>query len=234
MHLIPCLTQAGLKIVVPCRICVLLALTIPSVAQILTPPRAPDTHSLNVLVLDENGVAVHAARVQLSGPSKSLKCETDLAGHCELFGLSGAPWHLRVDKEGFYAADVPAVQDSGTLEVDIHHQEEIHENVNVVESVPAIDPAQVSSQEQLSGIDILDIPYPNTRDYRYALNYIPGVILDQTGQPHINGAETYEALVLLDGFNVTQPANGQLLVRPSTDALRAVTVESSRVSAEYG
>lgn len=89
-----------------------------------------------------------------------------------------------------------------------------------MESVPAIDPAQVSSQEKLSGIDILDLPYPNTRDYRYALNYIPGVVLDQNGQPHVAGSETYETLVLLDGFNVTQPANGRLLVRPSTDALR--------------
>ncbi|HXF14388.1 MAG TPA: TonB-dependent receptor, partial [Terriglobales bacterium] len=217
----------------PCRFCVLLALAISSVAQSAPPAHAPDAHSLTVLVLDENGVAVPAARVQLQG-SKSLKCETDLTGHCKLDDLGSAPWHIRVDKEGFYASDVPGVQDSGTLEVDVHHQEEVRENVNVVESIPAIDPAQVSSQEQLSGINILEIPYPNTRDYRYALNYIPGVILDQSGQPHVNGAETYETLVLLDGFNVTQPANGQLLVRPSTDALRQVTVESSRVSAEYG
>lgn len=235
MHLIPRLTfHAVLKIVVPCRICVLLALTMSSVAQIVPPRRTADVQSLTVVVLDENGVAVPAARVQLEGPPKSAKCETDLTGHCRLAGLSSAPWHIRVDKEGFYAADVPGVQDSGTLEVDIHRQEEVRENVNVVESVPAINPAQVSSQEQLSGIDILDIPYPNTRDYRYALNYIPGVILDQSGQPHVAGSETYETLVLLDGFNVTQPANGQLLVRPSTDALREVTVETSRVSAEYG
>lgn len=235
MYLSPRLIfQAVLKIVVPCRVCIVLALAISSGAQTSSPSRAPDTHSLTVVVLDENGVAVPAARVQLQGSSKPLKCETDLTGHCKLAGLSGPPWHIRVDKEGFYAADVLAVQDSGTLEVGIHHQEEVHENVNVVESVPAIDPAQVSSQEQLSGIDILDIPYPNTRDYRYALNYIPGVVLDQSGQPHVAGSETYETLVLLDGFNVTQPANGQLLVRPSTDALRQVNVESSRVSAEYG
>lgn len=234
MHLSPRLTfKAVLKIVVPCRVCILLALAISSMAQ-TSQPHVPDSHSLTIVVLDENGVAVPGARVRLQATAKSLQCETDLTGHCTLGNLSGAPWRIRVDKEGFYAADVPAVKDFGTLEVDIHHQEEVRENVNVVESVPAIDPAQVSSQEQLSGMDILDIPYPNTRDYRYALNYIPGVVLDQTGQPHIAGSETYETLVLLDGFNVTQPASGQLLVRPSTDALREVTVETSRVSAEYG
>ena len=197
MYLIPRLTfQAVLKIVVTCRICVLIALTISSVAQTSPPPHGDDTDSLIIVVLDENGVAVADARVRLQGPSKSLQCETDLMGHCKVGELTGTPWHIRVDKEGFYAADVPVAQDSGTLEVDIHHQEEVRENVNVVESVPAIDPAQVSSQEQLSGIDILDIPYPNTRDYRYALNYIPGVILDQSGQPHIAGSETYRTLAL--------------------------------------
>ena len=216
------------------RVCFLLALAISSAAQTSPAGRTSDTRSLAIVVLDENSVAVPAARVRLESPSRSLQCETDLAGHCKFSNLMGEPWQLRVDKEGFYAFYLKEVQSSGALEIELHHQQEVQENVNVVESVPAIDPAQVSSQEKLSGIDILDLPYPNTRDYRYALNYIPGVVLDQNGQPHVAGSETYETLVLLDGFNVTQPANGRVLVRPSTDALRQVTVETSRVSAEYG
>jgi hypothetical protein len=223
-----------LRIVVPCRVCVLLALAISSPAQTSLSPHASDANSLTILAHDENGVAVPAARVRLQSPSSSIQCETDLTGHCKLAVPAEGPWKLRVDKEGFYAVDVATVQNSGAVEIELHHLEEVRENVNVVESSPAIDPAQVSSQERISGIDILDIPYPNTRDYRYALNYIPGVVLDQSGQPHFAGSETYETLVLLDGFNVTQPANGELLVRPSTDALREVTVETSRVSAEYG
>jgi hypothetical protein len=215
-------------------VCFLVALAISSPAQTSPSGRPSDTRSLSIVVLDENSVAVPEARVRLEGPSRSLQCETDLTGHCKFANLTGELWQLRVDKEGFYAFYLKAVQNSGALEIELHHQQEVQENVNVVESVPAIDPAQVSSQEKLSGIDILDLPYPNTRDYRYALNYIPGVVLDQNGQPHVAGSETYETLVLLDGFNVTQPANGRLLVRPSTDALRQVTVETSRVSAEYG
>jgi len=215
-------------------VCFLLALAISSPAQTSPPERPPDSRSLTVVVLDENGVVVPEARVRLESPSRSWHCETDLAGHCKFANVAGEAWQLRVDKEGFYAFYLKDVRNTGTLEIELHHQQEVQENVNVVESVPAIDPAQVSSQEKLSGIDILDLPYPNTRDYRYALNYIPGVVLDQNGQPHVAGSETYETLVLLDEFNVTQPANGQLLVRPSTDALRQVTVETSRVSAEYG
>jgi hypothetical protein len=55
-----------------------------------------------------------------------------------------------------------------------------------------------------------------------------------SGQPHIQGADTYQSLTLLDGFNVTQPANGLLLLRVSTDAIRLINVQGSRISAEYG
>lgn len=212
---------------------VLLALSAAAWGQ--TPPvERTSGPPLTITVVDENGVAVPAARVQLQGPNASLRCETDLAGRCRFPSLSGAPWQIHVEKEGFYIFSLSSVQTSGPLEIALTRQQEVRETVDVVESTPAIDPAQVSSQEQLSGIDILEIPYPNTRDYRYALNYIPGVVLDQNAQPHIAGGETYETLVLLDDFNVTQPANGILLVRPSTDALRTVDVETSRVSAEYG
>ena len=172
--------------------------------------------------------------MELKGPGGQLHCGTDRAGRCSFPQLNGTPWQLRVEKESFYILSLPAVQTSGTLEVMLTHEQEVREKVDVVESSPAIDPAQVASQEELSGIDIINIPYPNTRDYRYALNFIPGVLLDQNAQVHVAGAETYQTLTILDGFNVTQPASGQLLARVSTDAIRSVDVETSRVSAEYG
>ena len=57
---------------------------------------------------------------------------------------------------------------------------------------------------------------------------------DQNGQPHVAGAQTYQTVTLLDGFNVTQPANGQLLVRISTDAFRSIQIEPAREPAEDG
>lgn len=196
--------------------------------------RPKNAETLNLLVSDENGVAVAGARVELRGPATTLHCDSDRAGRCRFPELTGTPWQLRVEKESFYVFSLPAVQSSGTLEVLLTHEQEVRETVNVIESSPAIDPAQVASQEQISGIDIINIPYPNTRDYRYALNFIPGVLLDQNAQVHVAGAETSQTLTVLDGFNVTQPANGQLLARVSTDAIRSIDVETSRVSAEYG
>lgn len=234
MHLTsPGVFHAVLRIFAPSHFCIPLILALCSNAQV-APPAHNLPNSLTITVVDENGVPLPSARVQLQSPGASLSCETDLAGQCHFANLSDVAWQLNIQKEGFYIFHLDKVQTSGPLDISLHHQQEVRENINVVESVPAIDPEQVSSQEQLSGIDVLEIPYPNTRDYRYVLEYIPGVVLDQNAQPHIEGSETYETLVLLDDFNVTQPANGALLVRPSTDALRQVKVESSRISAEYG
>ena len=195
---------------------------------------------LYISITDENGVAVPSAQVALqqSQAALALKCETDFAGHCRFDNVASGTYHLRVEKRGFYVlVSTSEIQVSGpsqTLELTLTHQREVREVVNVVESVPTIDPAQTSSQEQLTGMDVINIPYPVTRDYRNVLNFIPSVVNDVNGQPHVAGAETYQSLTLLDGFNVTQPANGQLLIRVSSDAFRSITVETSRYSAEYG
>jgi hypothetical protein len=103
-----------------------------------------------------------------------------------------------------------------------------------MESAPAIDPEKISDQRSLSGLDIVNIPYPITRDYRNVLPYIPGVVQDSNGQPHVAGGHTYQTLDTLDGFDITDPVSGTLQLRVSTDALRSIDVETSRYSAEYG
>jgi hypothetical protein len=150
--------------------------------------------------------------------------------------LSSGTYELRVEKTGFYAVVQPDVQVGVTANVDVtlSHQQEAREVVNVVESALAIDPAQVSSKEELTGSEIVDIPYPGTHDYRNALTFIPGVTPDAFGQAHVAGAETYQTLLLLDGFNVTQPTNGQLVVRTSVDSFRSIAVTPSREPAELG
>jgi Carboxypeptidase regulatory-like domain len=200
-------------------------------------PSSGSLSQLSVTVLDENGVAIRSALVVLtSSQTNSRRCETDFAGHCLFTGLAAGSYQLRAEKLGFYSSVRPVlqVQANTGLDVTLNHQQEVRQVVNVNESPPVIDPAQISSKEQLSGLEIIDIPYPATHDYRNVLDFIPGVIQDSAGQPHVVGAETYQTVTLLDGFNVTQPANGQLLVRVSTDAFRSIEVEPSREPAEDG
>ena len=194
--------------------------------------------NLTVTVTDENGVAVASARVQLQAPPPAvpLHCETDFAGHCEFTNLSSGAYELRAEKTGFYAVIQSDLQVGRTDNVDVtlHRQQEAHEVVNVVESAPAIDPAQISAKEELTGSEIIDIPYPGSHDYRNALTFIPGVTPDAFGQAHVDGAETYQTLLLLDGFNVTQPTNGQLVARTSVESFRSIEITPAREPAEFG
>jgi len=190
-----------------------------------------------ITAVDENGVAVPSAWISLEAPPQlPIRCQTDHTGRCQFPNLAPGPYQLRVEKEGFYALQQPALEMTRTsnIEVAISHLQEVHETVDVHESPLAIDPAQIAAQETISGLDVIDIVYPGTHDYRNALNFIPGVVQDQVGQPHIAGAQTYQTQTQLDGFNVTQPATGQLLVHVSADAFRSIQVETSREPAESG
>jgi len=222
-----------------------------SLAQTSTkPPGSNPSQKILVTVTDENEVAVPSAFVylQASPQGVALRCVTDFAGRCEFSNLSAATYQLRVEKQGFYSAMLPAIETGiaanvavnaavnvpVNIDVALSHQQELREEVDVVESPAAIDPAQIAAQQTLSGLDVLNIPYAATHDYRNVLNYIPGVVQDVYGQPHVAGAETYQTVTLLDGFNITQPANGQLLARISTDAFRSIQVEPAREPAEFG
>ena len=192
---------------------------------------------LSVTVLDENGVAVPSALVTLKAPSPALalRCETGISGVCEFLHVPGGPRQLRVDKEGYYSA-VSSIDPAGSPEVEVtlNHLKEIKETVDVRESPPVIESSQTESQERLTGMDVVNIPYPATHDYRNVLNYIPTVLIDPYAQVHVAGSQTYQTITLLDGLNVTQPSNGQLLLHVSTDAFRSIRVEPSRYSAEFG
>jgi hypothetical protein len=192
---------------------------------------------LSVIVLDENSVAVRGARVTLESPRPEalLRCETGASGVCELLRVPPGARELRVEKEGYYST-VSSIEPatSSEVEVTLSHVKEIKEEVDVRESPPVIETSQTQSQERLTGMDIINIPYPASHDYRNALNYIPTVLVDPFAQIHVAGSQTYQTVTVLDGLNVTQPSNGQLLLHVSTDAFRSIHISPSRYSAEFG
>jgi hypothetical protein len=214
-------------------ICALVVVLLLSTISFAQSPR-----ELQIIATDENGVAVPGARVSLQpvGKSTVLRAETDFAGHSHFRGIIPGLYRLRVEKQGFYLLEQQNLRlgDLGRVDVALNHQQEIKEEVNVVESPPAIDPERTANTESLSGVDVVNIPYPVTRDYRRVLPFIPGVVSDSQGQPHVAGGRTNETLDMFDGFDITDPVDGLLHLRVSTDAIRSIDVQSSRYSAQYG
>jgi Carboxypeptidase regulatory-like domain len=200
----------------------------------------PESYHLVVTVKDETGVAVPSARATLSRPGSQtpLQASTDFAGRAEFTGVAAGVYSLSVEKEGFYAQLNTPVQVEKTESVDVTlpHQQEYKESVQVNYSPPAIDPAQTSASRRLTAQEIIEIPYPSTRDIRNALPLLPGVLPDNSapGQVHVAGAASNETLYSLDGFDIGQPVSGLLDLRVSTDAVRSVDVLTSRYSVASG
>ncbi len=198
---------------------------------------SPGPPGLVVNVVDENGVAVPAAQVTLtSAAGQTAQGETDYAGRCQFARLPPGPYQLRVAKEGFFEFIQKDFRAGETHEarVTLNHQRELVERVNVIYSPPLIDPQKTVSSHTLTSREIIDLPYNVPRDVRYALPMLPGVLQDGTGQIHVDGSDTPQILDVLDGFNISAPGSGLLILRVNTEALRSVSVLDSRYPAEYG
>ena len=171
---------------------------------------------LHVEVVDENGTAVPSAHITLTPQlGTAVHGETDYAGRKEFSALLPGDYSLQVEKEGFFAVTQPgiAVGEVASAEVTLNHIREFPEQVNVVYSPPAIDPAKTQASHTLNSAEIINLPFPVDRDIRYSLPFIPGVLQDSTGQLHVDGASTRQVYDQIDGFNVSDPA-----YRPVPDA----------------
>jgi hypothetical protein len=198
---------------------------------------------LAIKVVDENGVAVPSAVVVIEGTGASkrpeprqLRGETDYAGRVEFANIEPGPHRLTIEKEGFYAKnlDEATAENGQVLEVVLDHQQELKEVVDVVYSPPAIDPAKTATTEHLSGQELINVPFPASRDIKQSFVLMPGIVKDKDGSFHVNGARTDQTQDQIDGFNATKPDTGTLNLHVSADAVRSIETLTSSYSAEHG
>jgi hypothetical protein len=224
-------------------ILVLLALTMPTAAAGAAAPPAQQivdvlpNAELHVSIVDENGTAVPSASITLIPQQGTpVHGETDYAGRKEFTGLVPGVYSIHVEKEGYFAVTQPEIHvgEVASAELTLNHVREFFEQVNVVYSPPAIDPAKTQGSTTLDNAEIINLPFPVDRDIRYSLPFLPGVLQDSTGQLHVDGASTRQVYDQIDGFNVSDPTTGEFLMRVSVDAVRSADVASSRYSTEFG
>lgn len=208
------------------------------VRTVSVPGKADGKQNSRIRILDENALALSGARLDVTdvNSGRRVRCTSDYTGSCEVSVESTGPFRLRVEKEGFYVFESQDLRmdELANLEVTLNHTQEFSEKVDVVSSHRGLNPQTSASSETLDREEILNLPYPTTRDFRNALPLMPGVLQDATGQIHVDGSETSQIVDQLDGFNITHPGDRKLTLRMSTDALRSIEVLSGRYSAEYG
>src|ERR1700722_12499867 len=197
------------------------------------PPLRP---TVTLTVLDEDGLPVSDAQVTLSEPGRpAIQLRTDYAGRCTYLLQQDLPYKLGAQKPGFYQS-IESQTDAHRqlIEVVLAHEQVASEQVNVHSSTTGIDLEQISDKSSFNTPEIVNIPYPTSRDIRNLLPFTPGVVQDATGQIHVAGSPTYATLDLLDGFDIRSPISGELAMRVSADAVRSIDTETTRYPVEFG
>jgi hypothetical protein len=197
----------------------------------------PAAHSVVITVVDENGVDVAGAQVTVIEPGlPPFHLWTDYAGRCVLtLPKNAQPYQLTAQMPGFYQAGESDIDPRlATMRVVIAHEQIVKEQVNVTASPPGINVEQLSNAQIMNTPEIVNIPYPTSRDIRYILPFNPGVVGGANQQVHVAGSETWQTLDTLDGFDIRSPFSGTLDMRISADAVRSIDVESTRYPVQYG
>ena len=91
-----------------------------------------------------------------------------------------------------------------------------------------------TSERRLTGRQLIDIPYPATRDFRNALRMMPGVLRHPGGALTFDGGMENQVYFTLNGFNVSDPITGRFSTRMPVEAVRSVSYSSGRYSPEFG
>ncbi|HWQ57077.1 MAG TPA: carboxypeptidase regulatory-like domain-containing protein [Bryobacteraceae bacterium] len=209
------------------------------VLALLAAVTAPAQVWISGRVLDENGVVVPGARVEVRSEDgrKAPPATSDKSGE---FTVSLAePGTYRIDawREGFFrltGSRAVLREGANQLTVTLNHLQEFAESVDVVYSPPAIDLAEPAEHKELNTVEILTVPYPAPHDLRNALPLFQGVVKDNAGELHVNGAESDQTNYTLDGFDISDPVTGRFEARLNIDSVRALDLQSSRFGADKG
>jgi hypothetical protein len=192
---------------------------------------------LQVQVIDENGQPVPRVEVTLHfGSDRSQTVYTDTAGRFELHTVGSTQVHLSLSKPSFFRIDDRALDlQPGVNEVSLtlNHETELQEKLEVQSEPVQVDPDTTSHQESLVQHEILNTPVSASHDLQQSLRVIPQVLADANGRLHVAGGRQGQTEVLLDGFEINDPANGSFTSRVNIDAVRTVSIETGGYGAQY-
>ena len=199
--------------------------------------------SLQGRVVDENNAAVAAAKISLipSGPeaanSSGLRALAGPTGSFSFSSLEPGRYVITAESNEFFVLkDYPADIHDGTNEIllVLNRIHNTSETVNVQGTTSPVDIEQTSSERQLNGHQIMEVPYPSTHDLRNALKLMPGVVRGPNGELHFNGGQEKQVLYTLDGFNISNPLTNTFSTHLSVESVRSLTYSSGRYSPEFG
>jgi len=188
-------------------------------------------------VVDEVGHPVSRAQItlQISGGAPVI-LYTDAAGRFEAPPLNNVDLLIAISKPGFFRIDARALHlnpGANDATFTLNHETELQEKVEVFSAPTQIDPNTTSHEESMVAHEILNTPVASSHDFQQSLRTMPQVVADSSGRLHVAGARQGQTEVMLDGFEINDPATGGFTSRLNVDAIQAVTVETGGYGAQY-
>jgi Carboxypeptidase regulatory-like domain len=195
--------------------------------------------TLHGRVVDENDAPVLAAQVNVrpaGGTANVQQAQTDATGAFTLTLSGVGDFLVSVERAGYYALKDRAVHMEGAAELTfaINSVREVFQSENVNAETSPVDVGEAQNQEHLTGTEVNDIPYANSHSLSNSLPLIPGVLQDATGGLHVNGSSEDQVLYLLNGFDITNPINGQFQTVLAVEGIHSVDLSSGRYSPQFG
>jgi hypothetical protein len=187
-------------------------------------------------VADENNNAIAEARVTLSAGPAAFRGTTGPTGIFHI-RLPEGRYAVAVERTGYFPLRERSLEFAAgpqELNLVLNHLREVFQSVKVESRPEPLDLDQISNQRSLSGLNVLNTPFPSTHDIRNAMKLMPGVVQDANGGLHFHGSAENQVLYTLDGFNVSDPMDGGFATRLDTDMVRSLEYSSGRYSPEFG
>ena len=186
-------------------------------------------------VVDENETPVSQARITVAGG----EVRQATSGPTGLFSVplpGPGDYQVNVQREGFYELrDHPVHVDAlNEVTLVLTPIREVFQSVNVNETPSPVDTGQTARERTLTGTEVNDVPYPGSHSLRNSMRLIPGVVQDQTGALHFEGAQENQVLYTLNGFNIGDPLTGRFDTRLAVEGIRSLEFWSGRYSPEFG
>jgi hypothetical protein len=229
----PCFRIARIFVTI---LCALFLFAMPH--EILHAQEAPN--EVHGKVVDEDGLPVSrvevTARWGAETTVETITVYTDAVGEFQIPSISSDKVSISLSKPGYFRVEndvlelKPGVNEESFK---LSHETELQQKVDVRSGPVQIDPDTTSHQETLVQHEVLNTPVPSSHDIQQSLLTIPNVLQDTNGRLHIAGARQGQTEILLDGFEINDPANGTFTPRLNVDAVQSATVETGGYGAQY-
>jgi hypothetical protein len=227
----------------PCRV-VAVTLTLLALALAFgTVASAQITSSLSGRVLDQQGLALSAADIQVYSKELGVdrKTQSDATGTFRLLGLLPGAYQVSVTKAGFVSKKMNLeVTVNTSVNEDIQLAvASVQSEVSVVDTNPLLETTTSSSGMTITPKQIQEMPL-NGRNYLDLLQLVPGVALNKQADEGsdsstpILGERSGNAQFLIDGLPNSDAVNGGAAAQFNQESILEFQVITAGYKAEFG